>query len=248
MINLRKHNLLRRSNLLGRLLRLPFLVIPNSAVIPILTGPLRGKKWIAGSHNNSVWLGTYESNQSFTFVQKSKGSKVFLDLGAHAGYYTLLYKFVNKDSTAYSFEPVEANYEFLQKHIKLNNLKNIIHFNNAVADTEGVLRFARGNSVGGKLSSTGDMDVTAVKLSRLIDEKIIQFPDLIKMDIEGAEYQVLLDLEPYLKSQKPVIFLSTHGDEIRESCLNLMKNLNYKIIPLDDKSILKAREYLIEPK
>ncbi|WP_170249893.1 FkbM family methyltransferase [Gillisia hiemivivida] len=216
-------------------------------VIPILTGPLRGKKWIAGSHNNSVWLGTYERNQSLTFVQKSKGSKIFLDLGAHAGYYTLLYKSVNKESNVYSFEPVESNYDFLLKHIKMNNLENIIHFNKAVADKEGVLRFARGNSVGGKLSLTGDMDVSAIKLSRLVDENIIQFPDLIKMDIEGAEYQVLKDLEPYLRVQKPIIFLSTHGDEIRESCLKLMKSLNYNITPLDDKSMIKAREYLIEP-
>ncbi len=248
MLNLRKHNLLRRSNLLGRLLRLPFLIIPNRAVIPILTGPLRGKKWIAGSHNNSVWLGTYERNQSLTFVQKSKGSKVFLDLGAHAGYYTLLYKSVNNESTVYSFEPVESNYDFLKKHIKMNNLKNIIRFKKAAADTEGILKFARGNSVGGKLSLKGDMEVSAVKLSRLIKEKIIQFPDLIKMDIEGAEYQVLKDLEPFLKSQKPVIFLSTHGDDIREACLNLMKSLDYKIIPLDEKSMIKAREYLMEPK
>jgi len=248
MLNLRKHNLLRRSNLLGRLLRLPFLLIPENSVIPILTGPLKGKKWIAGSHNNSVWLGTYESNQSLRFVQKSKGSKIFLDLGAHAGYYTLLYKSINKQSTVYSFEPVESNYNFLQQHIKMNNLEDIIHFKKAVADKEGVLRFARGNSVGGKLSAVGDMDVSAIKLSRFIDEKIIQFPDIIKMDIEGAEYQVLLDIEPYLRSQKPVIFLSTHGDEIRESCLNLMKSLNYRIIPLDDKNIMTAREYLIEPK
>ncbi len=247
MLNLRKHNLLRRSNLLGRLLRLPFLIIPNTAVIPVLSGPLKGKKWIVGSHNNSVWLGTYESEQSKKFVQKSKNSQIFLDLGAHAGYYTLLYKSLTKETTVYSFEPVDSNFQFLQKHIKINNFKNVIQFNKAVADTEGVLRFARGNSVGGKLSMDGDMNVTAVKLSRLIDEKIIEFPDLIKMDIEGAEYQVLKDLEPYLKTQKAVIFLSTHGDEVRDSCLNLMKSLNYKIIPLDKKNTKRIREYLIEP-
>ena len=248
MLNLRKNNLLRRSNLFGRLLRIPFLIIPDKSVIPILSGPLRGKKWIAGSHNNSVWLGTYEREQSLRFVQKAKDSQLFLDLGSHAGYYTLLYKAVNKDGSVYSFEPVEDNYIFLKKHIKLNNFKNIIPFNKAVADTEGVLRFARGNSVGGKLSIDGDMDVTAVKLSKLIDEGIIQFPDLIKMDIEGAEYEVLKDLEPYLKTQKVVIFLSTHGDDVRVACLNLLENLNYKILPLDRKNTKRIREYLIEPK
>ena len=248
MLNLRKYNLLRRQNLIGKILRLPFLLVPNSAVIPILTGPLKGKKWIAGSHNNSVWLGTYETKQSLEFVEKSKNSQIFLDLGAHAGYYTLLYKAVNKDALVYSFEPVANNYNFLKEHIKMNNFRNVIFFNEAVADEDGVLKFARGNSVGGKLSSSGDMEVSAIKLSRLIDEKIIEFPDLIKMDIEGAEFQVLQDLEPYLTMHKPVIFLSTHGDEIREDCLNLLKNLNYKIIPLDKKNPRRTLEFLIEPK
>lgn len=249
MINLRKHNLLRRSNVIGRFLRLPFMLIPNETVMPILSGPLRGKKWIVGSHNHSVWLGTYETKQSRTFVEKCAGSKIFLDLGAHAGYYTLLYKTLNKQSLVYSFEPVENNYEYFQKHTKMNNLEKVVPFKKAVADKEGLLRFARGNSVGGKLSSSGDMEVSAVKLSRLFEEKIIEFPDIIKMDVEGAEYQVLMDIKPFLLTQmKPTIFLSTHSKKVRDACLDLISNLEYIIKPLDDKKFEKAREFVVIPK
>lgn len=247
MINLRKYNLLRGNMFLGKILRLPFRVIPDNMIIPILFGPLRGKKWIVGSHNNSVWLGTYETEQSKKFAKICKDSKVFLDLGAHAGYYTLLYKSKNKDSLIYSFEPVENNYEYLQKHIELNNLKKVIPFNKAVADKEGILRFERGNSVGGKLSSSGDMEVSAVKLSRLFNEKIIEFPDIIKMDIEGAEYKVLKDIKPFLLSHKPIIFLSTHSKKVRSECLKLISDLDYNIKPLDDKKFEKAREFFIKP-
>lgn len=245
MLNLRKHNFLRSTSLLGKLLRLPFEIVPDKVIIPILAGPLKGKKWIAGAHNKSLWLGTYERKQSSIFVQRCKGSKIFLDLGAHAGYYTLLYKSVNKKSKVYSFEPVEENHNNLKKHIDINSLTEIFTFKYAVADTEGVLSFARGNSVGGKLCATGDMEVTAVKLSRLLKEGVIPFPDLIKIDIEGAEYKVLKDLKAFLIEKKPLIFLSTHSREVRYACLELVTSLDYKIVPLDD-NMEKAREFLIE--
>lgn len=223
-------------------------MVPDNMVISILSGPLRGKKWIAGSHNTSVWLGTYESNPSRIFSEKCKDKKIFWDLGAHAGYYTLLFKTVNKNSTVYSFEPVENNFENFKKHVDLNKLNGVIPFQKAVSDKEGRLRFAKGNSVGGKLSESGDMEVSVVRLSRLVEEETIQLPDLIKMDIEDAEYKVLLDLKPFLVSEKkPVIFLSTHGKGTRDACLSLIRTLDYKIFPLDDNSMAGAREFLIEP-
>lgn len=248
MLNLRKYNLLRGNNIIGKILRLPFQIIPDSMVIPILSGPIRGKKWIAGSHNKSVWIGTYEKKQSAMFVEKCKGSRIFLDLGAHAGYYTLLYKSVNKDALVYSFEPIKENYEYFQKHVALNNLDNIILFKKAVAASEGNLTFARGNSVGGKLCSSGDMKVPAIKLSRWFEGAKIEFPDIIKMDIEGAEFKVLKDIKPFLMTEKrPTIFLSTHSKEVREACLDLIRSIDYKIRPLDDITFEKAREFLVEP-
>tara|TARA_B100000953_G_C17943990_1_gene397868 strand:+ start:51 stop:761 length:711 start_codon:yes stop_codon:yes gene_type:complete len=234
--------------MIGRLLRLPFLLIPKQMIIPILSGPLRGKKWIVGSHNHSAWLGTYERSQTLTFVDKCKGREIFWDLGAHAGYYTLLFKTINSTSTVYSFEPIKSNYRYFERHLKLNNLNKVFLIKKAVADKEGILKFAKGNSVGGKLSETGDMTVPVIKLSSLLKKKIVEFPDVIKMDVEGAELQVLEDIKFILMSEeKPIIFLSTHGKKIHDSCLDLINSMNYIITPIDDKSINLARELLIEP-
>jgi FkbM family methyltransferase len=249
MLNLRNHNFLRKNSLFGKIIRLPLHLIPDNMVIPILTGPLRGVKWIAGSHNKSVLLGTYEKNQTSIFVKKCLNKKVLWDLGAHVGYYTLLFKNINRDSMVYSLEPVERNSKYLKQHLKLNKIDTVIHLKKAVSDKEGILRFAEGNHVGGKLSETGDMTVPVVKLSRLLIEKEIAFPDLIKMDIEGAEYKVLNDLKSCLASsdKKPIIFLSTHGKVVHDQCLNLMDSLGYGIIPLDAKNTQNTKEYLLEP-
>jgi len=48
------------SGLLGRALRLPLRLIPDGAVVRVVQGPLRGKRWIAGSSNDACWLPSYE--------------------------------------------------------------------------------------------------------------------------------------------------------------------------------------------
>ncbi|MFV8224377.1 FkbM family methyltransferase [Christiangramia aquimixticola] len=248
MLNLRKYSYLRQSSIIGKILRLPFFLIPKDLVVPILSGPLKGKKWITGAHNNSAWIGTYESRQSAIFVNKCKGKKVLWDLGAHAGYYTLLFKTVNEKSKVYSFEPVDGNYANLQKHIEINKLEKVDVIKKAVFDKEGVLKFAKGNSVGGKISENGDMTVPVVKLSNLLLRGTIEYPDVIKMDVEGAEYRVLLDLKDILTStNKPLIFLSTHGKEIHDKCIELGSKMGFKVKPIDDNDIELAREFLLEP-
>ena len=130
----------------------------------------------------------------------------------------------------------------------LNNLVKINHFKNAVSENEGVLKFSKGNSVGGKLCEEDAMDVSVVKLSALLEYGEIEVPDIIKMDIEGAEFEVLKDLKSLLSSnQKPLIFLSTHSRKDHDSCIDLMKLLEYNIIPLDAEDVFNAREFLLEP-
>ena len=248
MLNLRKNNLLRNNSFTGKLLRLPLALIPRKLVVAILSGPLKGRKWIVGSHNHSAWLGIYERNQSLKFLQKCKGKKVFWDLGAHSGYYTLLFKSINRESTVYSFEPIKENYNYFLKHLDLNKLDKVILIKKAVSDQEGTLKFARGNAVGGKLSENGDMTVPVVRLSRLHSENIIETPDVIKMDVEDAEFRVLSDIKPLMVSEKrPIIFLSTHSKEVHDACLNFIQSLNYIVTPLDANTIELAREFLLEP-
>ena len=43
------------SKFVGRVLRLPLRLIPTEAEVRILQGPLRGKRWIAGSSNHGCW-------------------------------------------------------------------------------------------------------------------------------------------------------------------------------------------------
>ena len=76
-------------SILGRIVLLPLRLIPREAVVPILRGRLRGKKWIAGSSNHGWWLGTYETRMRLLMERTIAEHSVVFDVGAHV-FYTLL--------------------------------------------------------------------------------------------------------------------------------------------------------------
>src|SRR5437764_1145672 len=65
---------------------------------------------------------------------------VFVDVGAHIGYFTILAAgLVGSTGKVLAFEPEPTNYEQLLRHIKLNDLSNVVVFNWAVGDHPGVV-------------------------------------------------------------------------------------------------------------
>jgi hypothetical protein len=79
------------SVLLGRALRLPLRLIPKQAEVRILQGPLRGKRWIAGSSNHGCWLGSYEAAKQRKIIEFLRPGMVCWDVGVNVGFYTLLF-------------------------------------------------------------------------------------------------------------------------------------------------------------
>ena len=229
----------------GKLLRLPLKLIPGKTILPIFQGPLKGKKWIKGSSINGCWLGTYELDKQILFSQYVKtGMKVF-DVGANVGYYSLLASVLTGvEGKVFSFEPVPSNINYLKKHITLNKLINVQVVSKAVSDKSAILRFEKGknNSVG-RFAVNGDLEVETISLDEFINDGNPS-PDIIKMDIEGAEYDALVGAQEILKNKKPVIFLATHSSELRAKCLKLLTEHGYTILTIDNKPIEESDEFV----
>ena len=105
-------------SLIGRFLRSLLKLIPNNVILPIIQGPLRGKKWIKGSGDNGYWLGSYELEKQQLFTKFVKNNDVVYDIGAHVGFYTLLASMLVGDGRVYAFEPDPENFKILEKNIK----------------------------------------------------------------------------------------------------------------------------------
>ncbi len=79
-----------QSSLLGRAMRLPLRLIPRHWAVPVIQGPLKNMRWIVEAGTHGCWLGTYEWEKAQRFAQEIRPGMVVFDIGAHAGFYSLL--------------------------------------------------------------------------------------------------------------------------------------------------------------
>lgn len=225
-------------NLFQKLIRLPLRVLPIPEVVSFYWGSLKGYKWITKSSNASYWLGFYERKMKSYLVNVINEGDVVLDLGAHVGYYTLIAsKLVGKSGRIFSFEPLPRNLAFLNKHLQLNNVNNVVVYDSAVGHKKGFFTMNINSPVAAKLDENGTFKVNVLDLTSMLENKEIDFPDVVKMDIEGEERFLLPKLLNLFKERDIHLFLSTHGIEVHNELIDLLKQHNFKLTPLDGQSL-----------
>jgi len=122
----------------GRLIRWPLRVVPSHWTARILTGPNQGFRWIVGASSHGCWIGNYERVLADQLWSVLSPGDVFYDLGANAGYYTLLgSRAVGAGGEVVSIDPLSRNLSFLKKHVALNELANVRVVEAAVVEEEG---------------------------------------------------------------------------------------------------------------
>jgi FkbM family methyltransferase len=149
-----------------------------------------------------------------------------IDCGSYIGTSILFFKNQYPNSKILAFEPDNSNFELLNKNIKNWDLKNIEIQNAAIwIDNLGVNFIADGN-MASKIDESNNTDhnenqkTKSVRLRDLLTEKI----DFLKIDIEGAEYEVLLDCESKLSFVEN-LFIEYHGNYNEMYKLNKILNI-----------------------
>jgi len=206
----------------GQICRIGFVRIPF--------GVLRGKQWLFTSSLPSCALGTYEQHIAVVLQTRLRKGAVFFDIGANVGYYTLFASTCVGDSgKVVAFEPEPGNMQMLTEHIEINRCTNVIPVQKALSNTSGVARFngaAQYNSWC-KLSDDGNIEVKCITLDTFIRESGI-LPNVLKMDIEGAEVQALRGADACLTEVRPEIILSIH-DGLLDECQGILSEYDYSI-------------------
>jgi hypothetical protein len=144
------------TNFLGRITRYPLRILPRTMTVPILQGPLRGKKWIVGSQRHAFWLGSYEPQMQSLIAREVKPDAVFYDVGANVGFYSLLASILVDPGKVFAFEPLPSNIVYLCRHLALNAVKNVEVFELAICDQVGASSFEEeGTGAMGRLKTMG---------------------------------------------------------------------------------------------
>lgn len=222
---------LSRESLLGRLARAPLRLVPPEATMRIVQGPARGLRWIAGAGTHGCWLGSYERDTQQCLLSILEPGMTFYDLGANVGFYSVLAaSVVGSQGRVVAFEPLPRNLGFLQRHVAINGLSQVTVVPSAVAARRGTARFTvheRGEM--GQLAATGGMEVAVTTLDDFVFSGAERPPDVIKVDVEGAECAVLEGARRTLREVRPRLFIAQHHPEIRERCLEILRESDYRI-------------------
>lgn len=218
---------------LGRALRLPLRLMPRRATVPILSGPNRGFKWTVGSSIHGCWLGTYERDNAALLLSLSRPGMTAFDVGANAGYFTLLFsRATGAKGRIFAFEPDTSNLASLRRHLDVNGIGNVTIVPAAASNENGSAAFEPAASMA-RLTSTGGSVVETTRLDRYPS------PDLVKMDIEGAEGLALLGAERILAERRTTWFIELHGEQ-RENCIGIFGRHGYRVRDVGAQHILAA--------
>lgn len=141
------------------------------------------------------FLNTNFPSKSFLIQE----SDTVIDVGAHVGYFTLYAARLATTGRIFSFEPNKESFHLLEENIKLNNFTNVNAVNSGVSDKTGKaeLFLSKDSSIGNSMylkDSTEKETIQVMSLSDIIKNYNIDFINFLKLDCEGAEFDIILNL------------------------------------------------------
>jgi FkbM family methyltransferase len=165
-----------------------------------------------------------------------KPGGIVIDIGANIGLFSI-YAALNGAKKVYSFEPNHQAFLTLCKSIEANGLEDVIKpFNLAVSskdnDTLLIPRISSPYNSTKELSEVMDQrdfeEVKTISLTSILANNNIENVDLLKMDCEGAEYDILYNLSSDHFSNIRSIRLEHHKREQKDYLINFLKEHQYE--------------------
>lgn len=171
------------------------------------------------------FFGTYINEETSIRIWKHyvRESKVIIDVGANFGFYSLLSAGINPNAKIYAFEPSPYILKSFTRNIELNLFRNIHLQSLGVGDKDGKFKLFVSDDDNTGMSSLVDrgeysrytVDVSVVTLDGFTRSNSIDTVDLVKIDVEGNEFNVLIGMNEILKVYKPAIFIELLNDTLK---------------------------------
>lgn len=184
------------------------------------------------------WINSFENSKSTNFW----------DIGANIGLYSIYNSLKNKKTCTISFEPSTSNLKVLSKNISLNNLKNVNIFPIALSNKKsGFFRMNESKFVdGGALHTFGEKhdhqgkkfkpemsyNFFGTNIKNLLDNKLLDIPNYIKIDVDGTEHLILKGMGKYLQDPKIKSILVEINENFKiqfKTIIYLMKKNNFQL-------------------
>jgi len=137
---------------------------------------------------------------------------VFFDVGANVGLHSYFVSRRFAGSQVHAFEPLPGNADYIRTSLRINNISNITLIQKAVGDHSSTVYFDqfRSNHEGFITDRETGFSVALTSLDNYLDQVPVK-PQLIKIDVEGAESKVLQGFEKHFSHVQPVMVIEVHN-------------------------------------
>lgn len=181
-----------------------------------------------------VWLQNIYNQHG---INVAEGDTV-VDIGAHIGVFSVYAADRSKTGQVYAFEPFIENYKRLDRHKSINQKTNLNIFNKGVSGIDGTqtLYLSPDNNTGGhslhlKNESANKVAIQTLTLQKFCEEHQIDKIDFLKLDCEGAEFDILNSNEAILdRVDKMVLECHPYENNTVQSMIALLEKHNFKVM------------------
>jgi FkbM family methyltransferase len=187
------------------------------------------------------------------------------DIGAHIGFHSLSFaSLVDENGHVYAFEPNTFNIARFKMHLEKNKTlaKRITLNTFAISDVDGEMTFvfssdADGNSSeshlqninppceAGEYTNFKTQTVNTLTIDSFINTPDVRIPDIIKIDVEGAELLVLKGGKKFFKNHKPIIFIEVHNILMMFYVHKFLLKHGYSVKVLDENNSTLSRCFIM---
>jgi FkbM family methyltransferase len=215
---------------------------------PMLIGlPASTDIYLTGgkSHDSEIRLA------GFLIKNLDKGAR-FLDIGAHFGYFSLLAsELAGREGAVVSFEPGPGIYSMLRENASHAVHGNIVTYPHAVSDQEGELSFYELPAIYSEYSSMDlsqfeneswfrDVQPNKITVQAASIDKIVRdgfIPEMIKIDVEGAESKVIAGGARFFQQHEPYVIMEylepARHNQGHKHAVELMRSYGYTSYAID---------------
>jgi len=228
--------------IIGNILRRYARNYQEGSIVTISSGYAKGMKWRRFlKYPLGFHLGIYEPEMQTAIAKNLKPGSVFYDIGANAGFFGLIAsKLMGEQGEVYCFDPVPENVAYIRDLFSINELNQGTVIEMAVGCKSGIIKFKNNGRLETRkiadLTNTNCIDVSIISLDDFICNH--RPPNLIKVDVEGAETDVIEGAAKMLSSgYRPTWIIELHSNENAYKAYKLLSQYGYSFYSLSGKQL-----------
>ena len=222
---------------------------PNGVTFPVRVRLLRHLPWILASKSLEPGVASL-----FIALKKTMDINCFFDVGANIGFYSWLLLSQDQNTKVFLFEPELDNGLLIEETIALGKLANAKLLPLVASNLTGTMKFAQDHLAGAsgttEVNEQTFLEIQHQAKSSIIDVESITLddatqkcavPDLVKIDVEGAEGKVIAGAHKLIAEHAPIFIIECNLNDRKEVADKLM-SAGYMLFNADNATPYNIRD------